>query len=46
VEFKNPLDKELEDAVRSMLLEWLKDPKELAKMLRLDPGEFNKYTPE
>jgi hypothetical protein len=46
VEFKNPLDEELEAAIRSMLLEWLKDPKELANILGLDPAEFNKYTPE
>jgi uncharacterized protein len=46
VEFKNPSDEEMEAAIRSMLLEWLKDPKELANILGLDPAEFNKYTPE
>ena len=46
VEFQNPLDADLENAIRSMLLEWLKDPQELANMLGLDPKEFNKYTPD
>jgi len=46
IEFKSPGDEELEAAVRSMLLEWLNDPKELARLMGLDPEEFKKYTPE
>lgn len=46
VEFKTPEDEELEEIVRNLLIEWLKDPKELARILGIGEEELKKYTPE
>jgi uncharacterized protein with von Willebrand factor type A (vWA) domain len=37
---------ELDELAKSMLDEWLKDPKQLADALGMDPQELSKYTPE
>jgi len=46
IEFKSPEDEELEEIVRNLLAEWLKDPKELARILRISEEDLKKYTPE
>jgi len=46
IEFKSPEDEELEEIVRNLLAEWLKDPKELARILRISEDDLKKYTPE
>jgi len=50
-ELKLPADEELEDLVKQLLGEWLKDPKELARLMgvseeqlkQMDPDELIKY---
>jgi uncharacterized protein len=46
VEFKEGDAFELDDLVRALLEEWLKDPKELADALGLNEEEMKKLTPE
>jgi len=46
VELKSPEEKELEELVRSLLEEWLKDPKQLADFLGIDPEQLKKYSPD
>jgi uncharacterized protein with von Willebrand factor type A (vWA) domain len=45
-EFTEDLSRELEDAMRSLLEEWLKDPEELARMMGVDPADILNLTPE
>jgi len=46
VELKTPEEKELEGLVRALLEEWLKNPKQLADFLGIDPEQLKKYSPE
>jgi uncharacterized protein len=46
VEFKEGDTFELDDMVRALLEEWLKDPKEMADALGLNEEELKKLTPE
>ncbi len=46
IEFTSPKDEELEDAIKAMLEDWLKNPKELADALGIDPEEIKKLSPE
>jgi uncharacterized protein with von Willebrand factor type A (vWA) domain len=46
VEMKPPDAVELSDIARSMLEEWLKNPKELAELLGVDEKDLQKLTPE
>lgn len=46
VEFKTPEEEELEEIVRNLLADWLKDPKELANILGLREEDLKRYTPE
>jgi len=46
VEFTEEFSRELEEAMRSLLEEWLKDPEELAQMLGIDPEEILHLSPE
>lgn len=39
-------DRELENAMRSMLRQWLRDPKELAEMMGIDPESLPEMDPE
>ncbi|MEW6078038.1 MAG: hypothetical protein AB1724_09520 [Thermodesulfobacteriota bacterium] len=39
-------DWQMDEIIRGLLEEWLKDPRELADMLGMDPGELAKMTPE
>jgi len=45
-EFKSPLEEELEEMVRGLLEEWLKDPKELARIMGISEDQLKKYTPD
>jgi len=45
-ELKDPEEFELSEIARTMLEEWLKDPKELAKAMGVDEEELNKLSPE
>ncbi len=46
VEFSDDISRELEEAMRPLLEEWLKDPEELAEMLGMDPEDVLKLSPE
>lgn len=39
-------EQELEEAIRTLLEEWLRDPRELAEMLGIDPESLPKMDPE
>jgi hypothetical protein len=41
-----PMIVELTEIVKSLLEEWLKNPKEMAKILGIDENELASYTPE
>ncbi|MCX7959315.1 MAG: hypothetical protein N3B13_09740, partial [Deltaproteobacteria bacterium] len=46
VELKNPDEEELNDIVKMMLSEWLKNPKELAMLLGIKEDEIRKLSPD
>jgi uncharacterized protein len=46
MELKEPTELELVEVARSLLEEWLKNPKELANALGMDEKELSKLTPE
>lgn len=46
VELKEPNEIEISEIVRSMLEEWLKNPKELADLLGMKEEDISKLTPE
>jgi len=46
VEFVDDLDRSLEEAMRGLLEEWLKEPEELAEMLGMDPEDIKDLSPE
>ena len=46
VEFVDDLDRSLEEAMRGLLEEWLKEPEELAEMLGMDPEDIKNLSPE
>ena len=46
VELKEPTQAELTDAVRALLDEWLKNPRELAEILGMREDELGKLSPE
>jgi hypothetical protein len=46
VELRDPTEVELSEVARTLLQEWLKDPKELARALGMDEKELSKLTPE
>jgi len=46
VEFTDEISRELEQSMRHLLEEWLKDPEELAEMLGVDPEDIENLTPE
>ncbi|MEW6441297.1 MAG: hypothetical protein AB1640_10230 [bacterium] len=46
VEREGELEKELEAALRALLEEWLRDPREIAEMLGIDPDSLPKLSPE
>jgi uncharacterized protein len=45
-EFTDEISREMEEAMKSLLEEWLKDPEALAEMLGLSPEEALKLSPE
>ncbi len=45
-DLKDPEEMELTEVARSMLEQWLKDPKELAEALGIDEDSLNKLSPE
>ena len=45
-EFSDEISRELEESMRSLLEEWLKDPEELARLLGLDLNDILHLTPE
>lgn len=45
-EFTEEYAKELTDSIKALLGEWLQDPKELARMLGIDPKEIQNLTPD
>ena len=46
VTLKEPDETELNEIARSLLQEWLKNPKDMARALGMDEKELEKYTPE
>jgi hypothetical protein len=46
VTLKEPDEIELNEIARSLLEEWLKNPKDMARALGMDEKELEKYTPE
>ncbi|MCX7943415.1 MAG: hypothetical protein N2746_02765 [Deltaproteobacteria bacterium] len=46
VEFKNPDEEEIDEILRMMLSEWLKDPKELAILLGLREDSIRQLSPD
>ena len=46
LEFSSPEDFELSEVARSLLEEWLKDPRDLADFLGIDEDQLKKLTPE
>jgi uncharacterized protein with von Willebrand factor type A (vWA) domain len=46
VTLKEPDEIELNEIARSLLQEWLKNPKDMARALGMDEKELEKYTPE
>ncbi len=45
-ELKLPEEQELEDLVKQLLQDWLKDPKELAELMGIKEEELKQYSPE
>ena len=46
VELKEPNEAELSEAVRALIEEWLKNPRELAEILGIKEEELGKLSPE
>ena len=46
VEQEEEWEQELEESIRMLLNEWLRDPKELAEMLGIDPESMPDLSPE
>jgi hypothetical protein len=46
IEFTDEIDRSLEEAMKSLLEEWLKRPEDLAEMLGIDPEALRKLSPQ